>query len=303
MALYAFDGTGKSDAPDLTQDSNVVLFYNAYTGANKDYLTGVGSGQGPGKILGLVTGFGGHDRIRNAFVALSNNFAAGDRDIDIVGFSRGAAEAVDFANEVAKQTALPGPTPAPIRFLGVWDIVGSFDLPGTLIQNIGFDFKTPPTAQRIVHCMALDERRVFFPLTRMSGTRANEAGRLIEVWFRGVHSDVGGGDKVPGLSSIALNFMFRQAIRAGVPIDPAQVAQNAQRMDPTKPISFDLVHSLAPVEPPRPLAVGSLVHVSVTQRDPVNLNGVVYHYNNPPASLARIDDNGAVVLAQAGAGS
>jgi len=30
---------------------------------------------------------------------------------------------------------------------------------------------------------------------------------------------------------------------------------------------------------------------------------VVYHYNNPPASLARIDDNGAVVLAQAGAGS
>src|SRR5579863_8171351 len=245
MALYAFDGTGKEDLPDFTTDSNVVWFYNAYTGANKDYLSGVGTAAGPANVLGLVTGFGGHDRIRHALTSLSKNMAAGDRDIDIIGFSRGAAEAVDFANEVAKQRGLPGPPPAPIRFLGVWDVVGSFDLPGTPIENIGFDFKTPPSAQRIVHCMALDERRVFFPLTRMSGTGANEPGRLLELWFRGVQSDVGGGDKVPGLSSITLNFMFTQAIRAGVPVDAAKVAQNLPRMDPTKPISFDLVHAAA----------------------------------------------------------
>jgi hypothetical protein len=137
----------------------------------------------------------------------------------------------------------------------------------------------------------------------MSGTGPNEAGRLLELWFRGVHSDVGGGDKVPGLSSIALNFMFIQAMAAGVPIDAAQVSQNAQRMDATKPISFDLIHALAPLEPPRPLRTSDVVHVSVTQRDPVTVNGVVYHYNNPPASLARIDDNGNVVQASAGAGS
>ncbi|HTA47233.1 MAG TPA: DUF2235 domain-containing protein [Bryobacteraceae bacterium] len=299
MALYAFDGTGKTDVPDFSVDSNVVWFYNAYTGANKVYLTGVGTAPGPAKVLGLITGFGGHDRIRHALSEVSKNFQAGDRDIDIVGFSRGAAEAVDFANEIAKQTKLPGPSPASIRFLGIWDVVGSFDLPGTVIENVGFDFKTPPTAKRIVHCMALDERRVFFPLTRMSGTGANEQGRLLELWFRGVHSDVGGGDTVPGLSSITLNFMFNQAIRAGVPIDPAHVTQNAQRMDPAKPISFDLVHAAAPLEPPRVLIHGDSVHVSVTARDPITVNGVPYQYNNPPTSLTRVDDNGQPVLTQA----
>jgi uncharacterized protein (DUF2235 family) len=302
MALYAFDGTGKTDLPDFTEDSNAVWFYNAYTGANKHYLTGVGTGQGVANILGLVTGFGGHDRIRSAFNALSKNFAAGDTDVDIVGFSRGAAEAVDFANEVAKQK-LPGPSPTKVRFLGVWDIVGSFDLPGTPIQNIGFDFKTPPTAQRIVHCMSLDERRVFFPLTRMSGTGANEQGRLLELWFRGVHSDVGGGDKQGGLSSIALNFMFSQALKAGAPLDAAQIQANAKRMDPTEAITFDLIHSLAPLEPPRIMRVGDFVHVSVTARDPVTINGVKYTYNNPPASLARINDNGDLVQTAGGTAS
>src|ERR1700686_5268898 len=103
MALYAFDGTGKEDMADMTQNSNVVWFHKAYAGANKVYLTGVGTGKGPLNVLGLVTGFGGHDRIRSAFTALSKNFAAGDTVVDIVGFSRGAAEAVDFANEVGRQ--------------------------------------------------------------------------------------------------------------------------------------------------------------------------------------------------------
>jgi uncharacterized protein (DUF2235 family) len=302
MALYAFDGTGKTDnVKDLATDSNVVLFYNAYTGKNKDYLTGVGTtSKGIPDVLGLVTGFGGHDRIRHALTSVSNNFKAGDTDVDIVGFSRGAAEAVDFANEVAKQTGLPGPKPAQVRFLGVWDVVGSFDLPGTPIENIGFDFKTPPTAKRVIHCMSLDERRVFFPLTRMSNTGANEQGRLLELWFRGVHSDVGGGDMVPGLSSIALNFMFVQAIKAGVPIDQAQVAANATKMDPSKSISFDLVHSLAPVEPPRTLRSGDCIHLSVKARGRVKIDGVDYQYNDPAPSFPRVNDNGDIVLSAGG---
>jgi uncharacterized protein (DUF2235 family) len=302
MALYAFDGTGKTDVPDSPTDSNVVLFYNAYSGNNKCYMTGVGTtSKGIPDVLGLVTGFGGHDRIRHALTTLVNNFKAGDTDVDIVGFSRGAAEAVDFANEVAKQTGLPGPNPAQVRFLGVWDIVGSFDLPGTPIQNIGFDFKTPPTAKRIVHCMALDERRVFFPLTRMSGTGANEQGRLLELWFRGVHSDIGGGDTVPGLSSITLNFMFQQAKLAGLPIDTAKVAANATQMDASKSISFDLVHSLAPVEPPRTIRSGDCVHVSVKPRGTVKIDGGLdYKYNDPPPNLPRINDNGDIVLSAGG---
>jgi hypothetical protein len=91
--------------------------------------------------------------------------------------------------------------------------------------------------------------------------------------------------------------MFNQAILAGLPIDSAQVAQNLQRIDPTKPISFDLVHVLAPLEPMRTMRHGDLIHVSVAERQPVTINGVVYHYNNPAASFSRVDDSGNVVPA------
>ena len=67
--------------------------------------------------------------------------------------------------------------------------------------------------------MAIDEDRAFFPLTRLS--KAGKAfTKLREVWFRGVHSDVGGGNANLGLNWIALNWMFENALRHGLPIDP-----------------------------------------------------------------------------------
>src|SRR5258707_5644381 len=243
MALYAFDGTWNSDKPDTANDTNVVWFRDAYTGP-KRYWTGVGTRFGVvGKLAGGITGAGGHERIEEGLKELAANFAKGDTVVDVVGFSRGAAIAVDFANEVAKQTGLPGPTPPAVRFLGVWDVVASFDVPGGDI-NIGFDFKTPPTAQRIIHCMALDERRIFFPQTRMSGTGSNEEGRLLELWFRGVHSDVGGGDQAQGLSSIALNFMVKQAMPAGLPIDAAVASKNAAHINAALAITLHPQHFL-----------------------------------------------------------
>jgi uncharacterized protein (DUF2235 family) len=287
MALYAFDGTWNSDKPNNEKDTNVVWVYNAYNG-KKRYWAGVGTRFGVvGKFVGGITGAGGHDRIREGLVELTKNFAAGDTVVDIVGFSRGAAIAVDFANEVAKQSGLPGPTPAKVRFLGVYDVVASFDIPGDDI-NLGFNFKTPPTADHIVHCMALDERRLLFPLTRMSGTGVNEAGHLQEVWFRGVHSDVGGGDDAPGLSSIALNFMFNEANLAGLPIDPAVVRTNAARMNPDCPICLHPQHVLETVDVFRQFRVGDVVHESVTAR--VDQDG--RHYNNPPTTMTRVSESG-----------
>ena len=292
MALYAFDGTWNEDDPKNKKDTNVVWFRNAYTGP-KRYWEGVGTRFSVvGKVVGGLTGAGGHDRIREALVELTKNFLAGDRTVDIVGFSRGAAIAVDFANEVAKQTGLPGPSPATVRFLGVWDIVASFDIPGDNV-DIGFDFKMPPTVQRCVHCKALDERRVFFPLTRLSGTGSNEAGRLKEVWFRGVHSDVGGGDQATGLSSIALNFMFAEALRAGSPSDPmpldaATVNQNAARMNPDCPISLHPQHLLEQLVHFRKVEQTDLVHSSVSNRQ----DGGGRHHNNPPAGCPKIGDDG-----------
>jgi len=286
MALYAFDGTWNSDQPSSEKDTNVAWFYSAYTGT-KRYWSGVGTRFGLlGRLAGGITGAGGHQRIREGLVELTKNFMAGDTTVDIVGFSRGAAIAVDFANEVSRHTGLPGPVPPEVRFLGVWDIVASFDIPGDSI-DIGFDFKTPPNAKRCIHCMALDERRLLFPLTRLSGTGAKEESRLLELWFRGVHSDVGGGDTALGLSSIALNFMFEQAIRSGLPIDTAVVAENGKRMNADCPICLHKQHDLERLVHFRKIRDNDVVHFSVTAR----ADGDGRHHNNPAATLSRINDS------------
>jgi len=292
MALYAFDGTWNSDKPGTDHDTNVVWFHDAYSGP-KRYWPGVGTRFGVlGKIVGGVTGAGGHDRIREALDELKKNFAIGDNVVDVVGFSRGAALAVHFANKVGEQTALNGGVAPVVRFLGVWDIVGSFDVPGTPV-DIGFDLKTPSTTQTIRHCMALDERRLFFPLTRLSGSRPNEQGRLMEAWFRGVHSDVGGGDLAQGLASIALNFMFTQAELAGLPLDPSIVQENEARIDPNFPISLHDTHLIEDLGPFRAISTYDLAHVSVQPRK----DGGGREHNNPPATLARVNDRGDITSA------
>ena len=62
------------------------------------------------------------------------------------------------------------------------------------------------------HPLALDERRRAFHLNRLNARveDAEAEGRLFEVLFRGVRSDVGGGDDDPELSSIALNWICRK---------------------------------------------------------------------------------------------
>jgi len=49
------------------------------------------------------------------------------------------------------------------------------------------------------HAMAIDEKRAFFPVLKWN---ANKKAR--QVWFAGVHSDVGGGYDKTGLSDTAL---------------------------------------------------------------------------------------------------
>jgi uncharacterized protein (DUF2235 family) len=110
------------------------------------------------------------------------------------------------------------------HFVGVWDTVSS----------VGWFFsptRIPYTAKnehiRIGrHALALDERRAFFirnlwqrdPLQKSPGPLD-----IKEVWFAGVHSDIGGGypDTENGLSKITLEWMVREAEAAGFLGDPA----------------------------------------------------------------------------------
>jgi Uncharacterized alpha/beta hydrolase domain (DUF2235) len=226
MALYAFDGTWNSakdgDDPD-PRNTNVVRFFQAYhkhSATNDFYVAGVGTRLGAvGRALGGAFGLGELPRINEAYDRLCQNWAAGDTIIDVVGFSRGAATTLDFCHCVmGRGIRRPGSDSVVersprIRFLGVWDVVAAFGLGnlGDDLLNIGHHLSLPKAnLQYCFHAMALDERRPSFLPTRLPGA--------VEVWFRGVHSDVGGGNGNSGLNDITLKWMMKKAKAAGLPI-------------------------------------------------------------------------------------
>lgn len=273
MALYAFDGTWNEDEEGEGKDTNVAKFFNAYQGT-KFYMEGVGTRKGfVGKILGGGIGAGGRVRIREAMEAIEKHFGAGDKTVDIIGFSRGAALALHFANEVEEKM-----TDVKVRFLGLWDVVASFGLPGNDI-NIGWHLSLSESVQKCCHAMALDERRGSFKPTRVKAPKGvtPTEGRLEEVWFRGVHSDVGGGMSL-GLSSIALCWMMRRAIDCGLPIDTAELGRFEAMRDPDAPISKNFDPKL---DPARKIEPADAVHASVQPRG--NAGG--REHNDPPSGL------------------
>jgi uncharacterized protein (DUF2235 family) len=236
MALYAFDGTNDdnrdtgSSAEAVAADTNVYRFYSAYAGyaqslgIDASYVPGVGTRFGvAGLIAGGAWGVGWLDRINDTYDALCENYLKGDRVIDVIGFSRGSAIALDFVNKVfvdgiRNNGRIVVEQPS-IRFLGLFDTVAGFGL-----ANLGFVFASlnafhhltlPSNVEHCFHAMALDERRPSFINQRITGA--------YEVWFRGVHSDIGGGNKNPGLEYVALRWMLRKAIVCGLPVTEANI--------------------------------------------------------------------------------
>lgn len=288
MALYAFDGTGKEDEE---HDSNVLEFFRGLIGQDPDYdsevgslyLPGVGTGGGHRvtRLFEKAFGKGGHDRLGLAFARLQKNLAAGDAEIDIVGFSRGAALAVSFANQLAKKRP-----DLKVRFIGVWDIVGQFGLPGKQL-NAGHVLDAPANASHIYHAMALDESRALFPLTRLTNRKAPDV-RIIEAWFRGVHSDVGGGNGNVGLNWISLHWMYTNAVRHQLPVLPPFVEANLARRIDTPAITGHGV-DLGVV---RSVRQGDFVHESVEFVD----GRPGRPHNNPTVAVARITNDGQMFL-------
>ena len=289
MALYAFDGTGNEDREGTERDSNVLHFFNAYQDPLKNddakakrgslYLKGIGTlaHTGLGEKVAAAFGLGAHTRLSDARRRAEHNLAAGDTDVDIVGFSRGAALAIDFANHVCKK--MPA---ANVRFVGVFDIVAQFGAPGEHV-NLGFDLDCPDVV--CFHAMAIDEDRAFFPLTRLSKA-AKTFSKLREVWFRGVHSDVGGGNTNRGLNWITLNWMFENALRHHLPIDPASVAANLAFKDLARAVK---AHEVA-VGPARRFFPGDAVHVTVQFTDDDRRR----FFKDPELAISQIDDAGAL---------
>lgn len=276
MALYAFDGTWNSekDAARYDLNTNVVRFKNLYTRA-KFFYQGIGTRHGiAGKIVGGAFGVGGQDRVEMATLHLASALETGDRDIDIVGFSRGAALAVHFANVIGNDGVLVnGVRERPsIRFLGVFDMVAAFGIPidiGLRFNriNLGYELGLSKGVQRCYHALALDEARKAFRPTRIAGG--------YECWFRGVHSDVGGGNENRALNDIALRWMLCKAVASGLPMETDCIGASCTRMNSDGKIGARPDHLLSRPREPRP---ADRYHYSVGTRP---------SHVNPPDACAR----------------
>ena len=137
----------------------------------------------------------------------------------------------------------------PIHFLGVWDTVSSV---GTIFDPFNLPYtRWNPSVKTVRHAISIDEQRKFFR-TNLWSTTTHETD-VKQVWFAGVHADVGGGyeESQSGLAKIALQWMLDEAHAADLVIDDAQLptvfpppdtASPLAAPDPTAPMHNELDH-------------------------------------------------------------
>jgi hypothetical protein len=114
-----------------------------------------------------------------------------------------------------------------IAFVGVFDTVEAYGVPINELRSavnwaiwpISFrNLMLNPRVHRARHALCLDDERTTFHPVQFHMTAADHAGpvpRIREVWFAGVHSDVGGGYPDDGLAHVPLVWMMREAEQAG----------------------------------------------------------------------------------------
>jgi len=220
--IFCFDGTCNSpeDNDEFFQDTSIsnVLKMHAFFGGklkplntqntliktqHSFYYSGVGTrGNWLKRKFNAMFSppYGDMDDILDeANADLTANYAEGD-EIFIFGFSRGAAIARMFAAHL----------PHKVKFLGVLDTVaatrGSLDLNPDTYPASGIVFENGTLGDHVekaLHLLSLDEKRILFQPTLF-----NHDKRVTEIWFAGVHSDVGGSYWFDGLSDIALKYML-----------------------------------------------------------------------------------------------
>jgi uncharacterized protein (DUF2235 family) len=122
-----------------------------------------------------------------------------------------------------------------VAFLGPWDTVGSV---GMYNMNQSFPFTFENSSVAVVrHAVSLDERRAGFRSNVFKADAtplANRRPRVMNVWFPGVHSDIGGGYPwvEGGLAVVAFQWMVKEAKEFGLLVDEAKYATLLQECQP-----------------------------------------------------------------------
>ena len=159
-----------------------------------------------------------------------------------IGDKDGRARPEDFDN-VTLFRDIAGARLAPVHFLGVWDTVSSVIVPGrNLFGLLPGSSRLPYTrtnssVRTVRHAAALDERRAMFRLNRWieeqefhdpcQPDQPPVAQDVKQVWFAGVHADIGGGycEAKSGLAKITLAWMIEEAEAHGIKCMKERVAR------------------------------------------------------------------------------
>jgi hypothetical protein len=118
-----------------------------------------------------------------------------------------------------------------IKFLGLWDTVSSV---GWAWNPQYFQFTAHNPYVKIVrHAVALDERRTYFKQNLWASANLPPGQDVKQVWFPGVHCDVGGGyvESEAGLSGVALKWMAEEAEVTGLRFHPKAKASSIPAVD------------------------------------------------------------------------
>ena len=98
-----------------------------------------------------------------------------------------------------------------IHFMGIWDTVVAAG--GFLDLYLSFPHSANlKNVKTVRHAVAIDERRKHYDYQKVSATHPN----CKEVFFAGVHSDIGGSYPEQGLSKLTLEWMLGEATAAGL---------------------------------------------------------------------------------------
>lgn len=256
--VLCFDGTNNQYAATNT---NVVKIYGMLDRSGNDQFTyyqpGIGTFAPPGvwgsikrwfiTRFDLAVAWLLEDHVSDGYRFLMRYYQEGDK-IFIFGFSRGAytaralaamlykvglltagnEELLPFAWNMFKQehdaTIYTGfrytfSRKVQIHFLGLWDTVSSVGWAWNP-QYLQFTANNP-IVEVVRHAVALDERRAYFP-QNLWGNDPKMPTDTLQVWFPGVHCDVGGGylEQEAGLSKIPLRWMVEQAKSFGLRFQP-----------------------------------------------------------------------------------
>ncbi len=145
---------------------------------------------------------------------------------------KAAAHAREFAHRNAQDDVCNE-----VWFIGVWDTVGALGVPLNKLNFIAaskhrfHDVTLGTHIRNACHALAIDERRKPFRPTLWMGsdTPQPETQKVQQLWFPGVHSNIGGGYLDAGLSDRAFLWIALQARDCGMGLDATYMGL---RVDP-----------------------------------------------------------------------